>query len=125
MDLLDARYVPHQQIVQFVHYSEILLQTKFALLVKRVLCLLSQQLPLPPSVTQELVCLLYRCIDEYSIDPVINISNLYPGCSRRYLWRPASEIDDSGDLCEILKFSDEPRSWFVDNSIQTGMHAYT
>ena len=29
-------------------------------------------------------------------------------------------MDDSGDLCEILKFSDEPRSWFVDNSIQTG-----
>lgn len=43
------------------------------------------------------------------------------GCNRRYLWRPSGAVDDSGDLCEIVKFSDEPRSWFVNNSIQTGM----
>ena len=36
------------------------------------------------------------------------------------MWKRSGEGDGRGDLCEVIKFSDEPRSWFVDNSIQSG-----
>lgn len=35
--------------------------------------------------------------------------------ARRYLLSR-----DETEICEVLKFSDEPRSWFIGNSVQRG-----
>ena len=32
---------------------------------------------------------------------------------------------DRNEICEVLKFSDEPRSWFIGNSVQTGICCVT
>ena len=41
------------------------------------------------------------------------------GCSCKYLLKEESGCQSS-ELCEIFKFSDDPRSWFIGNTINTG-----
>lgn len=46
------------------------------------------------------------------------------GCFCKYLLKEEPEEEGSGcrssEICEILKFSDDPRSWFIGNTINTG-----
>lgn len=46
--------------------------------------------------------------------------NVTVDASRRYLFKEVPLETCSGQICEILKFAEDPRSWFVGNTIQTG-----
>ena len=50
----------------------------------------------------------------------INPSPPNSGTGCKYLLREAEGGDGSSDLCEVLKFTDDPRSWFIGNSVHTG-----
>ena len=80
-------------------------------------CLQVLHFPLSHFVTQELIhnmCSLNAQIIQSPLSPL--------GSDRRYLWwHSADSSSDCGNLCEVLKFTDEPRSWFVENSVQTGV----
>ena len=42
------------------------------------------------------------------------------GACCKYLLREVEGEGGSSELCEILKFSDGPRSWFIGDSVHTG-----
>ena len=46
----------------------------------------------------------------------------YTACARKYLLRRrrASNVRVNCELYEVMKMEDGPRSWFIDNTVQTG-----
>ena len=46
---------------------------------------------------------------------ILVILVLSAGSAKRYLLSK-----NETDICEVLEFSDEPRSWFIGNSVQRG-----
>ena len=52
------------------------------------------------------------------------VSHLIIGCLKKYYIK-RQKVDPVADgaceVCEVTKLSDEPRSWFIDNTVQTGM----
>ncbi len=47
-----------------------------------------------------------------------HLTNSDTGC--KYLLRETEEGDGKSELCEVLKFTDDPRSWFIGNSVHAG-----
>ncbi len=67
---------------------------------------------------------MVSCIDRVRILKTMAI-HFNTACARRYLLRRRRErncVSVENELYEVMKFSDGPRSWFIDNTLQTGVY---